>query len=465
MRKRALGVLLVFLLTACQSASQHFSHGRFDRVWLDPPQGDVHQVVLWLMPGYSRTGTDRNIARLLANEGALVISVSVPALLARMAQDEDDCLLPAGDLENLSHEVQARVGLEQYVTPLVAGRDAGAALTYAVLNQAPLESFAGGLSMGFAPEASLPKPLCTGRALKVSFDAEQEQGALQAADAPMKPWAITESEDLTAAARDFLRQIPAAVPVPVDLDLQSADKAARARALTLTYRQLITHLPERPAVALAKPGELPLIEVPVQDAAGAPPVWALFWSGDGGWAGLDVQISAALAAQGVPVVGVDSLRYFWQPRNPDGMAADLRQIMTKYGDRWPEARVILIGYSQGADVLPFAFNRLPLALQRRVEQIVLLGPGQRAAFTFHVSQWLGGEGDHPILPEARLLPATRTVCIYGEDDAEDSLCPLLQNVLPVEMLPGGHHFDGDMTGIAQRILTLSAAQESSVKGP
>ncbi|MES1992651.1 MAG: AcvB/VirJ family lysyl-phosphatidylglycerol hydrolase [Pseudomonadota bacterium] len=454
MRRRILGVLLLFLLTACQSSSQHFSHGRFDRVWLDLPQSDIHQVVFWLMPGYSRTGTDRNMARLLADEGALVISVSVPALLARMAPDEDDCLLPSGDLENLSHEVQARVGLERYLPPVVAGRDAGAALTYAVLNQAPLDSFAGGLSVGFAPELPLPKPLCTGRALNIRFDAEQELGTLQATSGPMGPWAVTESEEMTASTHDFLTQIPAALPVPVNLNLQSTGKAARAQALTLTYHQLIAHLPERPPVALAKPGDLPLVEVPAQGASD-PPVWALFLSGDGGWAGLDINISDALAARGVPVVGLDSLRYFWQPRTPEQMAADLQRIMSKYGPRWPQARVILIGYSQGADVLPFAFNRLPLAFQRRVEQIVLLGPGQRAAFTFHVSQWLGGEGDHPILPEARLLPATRTVCIYGEDDAEDSLCPLLQGVLPVEALPGGHHFDGDMTGIAQRILSLS----------
>ncbi|MGB7288919.1 MAG: hypothetical protein WBC62_02335, partial [Candidatus Macondimonas sp.] len=119
MTRCLLVMVLLAVLTACQDTSQPFSNGRFERVWLDFPQGDVRQVVLWLMPGYSRTGTDRGIARALADEGALVISVSTPALLARMAEEDGDCILPAGDLENLAHEVQARVGLERYLPPWV----------------------------------------------------------------------------------------------------------------------------------------------------------------------------------------------------------------------------------------------------------------------------------------------------------------------------------------------------------
>jgi type IV secretory pathway VirJ component len=93
-------------------------------------------------------------------------------------------------------------------------------------------------------------------------------------------------------------------------------------------------------------------------------------------------------------------------------------------------------------------------MQARVERIVLLGPGEQATFTFRVSQWwrASGGADLPVLPEARLLPAARTLCVYGQDEATESLCPRLRGILPVVALPGGHHFDGDMTGIALRIL-------------
>ncbi|MGB5234963.1 MAG: AcvB/VirJ family lysyl-phosphatidylglycerol hydrolase [Candidatus Macondimonas sp.] len=454
MTRRLLVMVLLAVLTACQDASQPFSNGRFDRVWLDFPQGDVRQVVLWLMPGYSRTGTDRGMARALADEGALVISVSTPALLAHMAEEDGDCILPAGDLENLAHEVQARVGLERYLPPWVGGRGSGAALTYAVLAQAPLDSFVGGFSLDFAPTLALSLPLCPGRALTASFDPGRMLATLQPVASALAPWAVVEGRETLAATRHFLDQIPAALRVPMEpLPLAHRVDAGATQALRQAYRAVSARLPEQPAVAVVKAGKLPLIEIPAQGAIDAP-VWAVLLSGDGGWAGLDRSLSKALAARGVPVVGLDSLRYFWQSRTPEGLAADLQRIVSDYGARWQRSRVILIGYSQGANVLPFAFNRLSLEVQASVERIVLLGPGEQAAFTFRVSQWwhAPGDADLPLLPEVRLLPAARTLCVYGKDEAAESLCPRLQGILPVVALPGGHHFDGDLTGIAQRIL-------------
>ena len=39
--------------------------------------------------------------------------------------------------------------------------------------------------------------------------------------------------------------------------------------------------------------------------------FALLLTGDGGWAGLDQELAARLAASGVPTVGLNSLKYFW----------------------------------------------------------------------------------------------------------------------------------------------------------
>lgn len=44
---------------------------------------------------------------------------------------------------------------------------------------------------------------------------------------------------------------------------------------------------------------------------------AIFYSGDG-WADFDAKVSAGLMRQGIPVVGVSSLKYFWQAHTPEG---------------------------------------------------------------------------------------------------------------------------------------------------
>ena len=63
-------------------------------------------------------------------------------------------------------------------------------------------------------------------------------------------------------------------------------------------------------------------------------LFAVFLSGDGGWAGIDKNVAAALAARGISVAGVDSLRYFWTARTPQGLAADLDRILRYYAFHW-----------------------------------------------------------------------------------------------------------------------------------
>ncbi|WP_233446972.1 virulence factor family protein, partial [Ideonella azotifigens] len=205
----------------------------------------------------------------------------------------------------------------------------------------------------------------------------------------------------------------------------------------------------------AQLADLPVIEVPATaEAAGGPNAdrFAVLLSGDGGWASIDKGIAAAMAAKGIPLVGVDSLRYFWSARTPEGLATDLDRLIRFYSHRWKRSEVILIGYSQGADVLPFAVNRLPAATRTRVRLTALLGLGQKASFEFHLSNWIGPSGDRPIAPEAQQLVAARTLCIYGQDE-KNSLCPTLAP-LHARPLPlaGGHHFGGDYDALAGHVL-------------
>ena len=180
----------------------------------------------------------------------------------------------------------------------------------------------------------------------------------------------------------------------------------------------------------------------------------LFVSGDGGWAELDREVSAGLARRGIPVVGVNSLKYFWTGRTPEQTARDLGRIIRHYCALWEKEKAALIGYSLGADILPFAVNRLDDAVKSRVELIVLLGPGLQADFEFHLSDWLGSgsKSARPLMPEGLKLKDTRLLCCYGEHES-GSLCPKLQgdNIKDVA-LSGAHHFGGNYAQIADTIL-------------
>jgi len=181
---------------------------------------------------------------------------------------------------------------------------------------------------------------------------------------------------------------------------------------------------------------------------------AVIYSGDGGWAGLDRDVGTALVAAGVPVVGVSSLQYFWTRRTPDGAAKDLERVLRHYLSAWHRRRAVLVGYSAGADVLPFLVTRLPADLRREVAAVALLGPSETASFEFHVAEWLGHDDDSalPVAPEVARLAGTKILCFYGQDES-DSLCPKLPPGA-VKLFPeqGAHHFGGHYDVLARSIL-------------
>lgn len=202
-----------------------------------------------------------------------------------------------------------------------------------------------------------------------------------------------------------------------------------------------------PAKSLA---DLPLHEIPAVNDSGSALVF--FASGDGGWAGLVKRVARDLAAKGFPVVGLNSLSYLWHRKDPDRAARDMERALRHYLDAWKKTEIVLVGYSSGADILPFMATRLPDDLRARVRLLVLVGPGEQAAFEFHFRDWFGmtPKGvQYPILPEIRRLTGKEVVCVSGAEE-DGGLCPALPpGLAKVVTLPGGHHVDGDYDRLAE----------------
>jgi len=204
--------------------------------------------------------------------------------------------------------------------------------------------------------------------------------------------------------------------------------------------------------AIATATKLPLIEVPA--TRGNSDTLVVFVSGDGGWANIDKSMSRVLADHGMPVVGLNALQYFWKKRTPDEASRDLQRILDAYLSKWKKDRVLFIGYSRGADVLPAMINRLPQRLQSRTRMIALLGASPKVEFEFHVGDWMrtSSKSGYLVKPEVDKLSSQSILCIYGEDD-KDSLCPALKGPrIGTLMLKGAHHFDGGYDKLATIIL-------------
>ncbi|MEO6932225.1 MAG: AcvB/VirJ family lysyl-phosphatidylglycerol hydrolase, partial [Chitinophagaceae bacterium] len=84
----------------------------------------------------------------------------------------------------------------------------------------------------------------------------------------------------------------------------------------------------------------------------------IYISGDGGWNSFSQGFTKQLASSGYPVVSLNANKYFWKKKTPAQAAADVTLLMNEYCRLWDRATVSIIGYSFGADVTPFVYNRL-----------------------------------------------------------------------------------------------------------
>jgi type IV secretory pathway VirJ component len=87
--------------------------------------------------------------------------------------------------------------------------------------------------------------------------------------------------------------------------------------------------------------------------------------------------------------------------------------------------------------------------------IALLGFAKSADFEIQVYGWLGlppGPEALPVAPELAKIPPALIQCFYGEKES-DTACPQLASQgVEVIRTPGGHHFGGYYTALADRIL-------------
>jgi type IV secretory pathway VirJ component len=198
---------------------------------------------------------------------------------------------------------------------------------------------------------------------------------------------------------------------------------------------------------------LPLVELPATRQHGDR--FAIMISGDGGWRRIDTKVTDKLRADGMPVVGFLANDFFRTRRTPDDCGCALERVIRYYRIVWKKPNVVVIGYSRGADVLPFMASRIPADLRPTIKLIALLGLEPMIDFKYSPSWWFWHTKKEPqfaVKPELEKLRGMNILCVYGEKE-KTSLCHQLEpGLAKVLREPGGHHFAGKYHDIADAII-------------
>lgn len=167
----------------------------------------------------------------------------------------------------------------------------------------------------------------------------------------------------------------------------------------------------------------------------------LYITGDGGMNTFSKNLSSGFQSAGYSVTSIDAKSYFWKKKTPDQAASDIDAYLQAQTGKRKSAQLVLIGYSFGADVMPFIVNKLPAAVQQRIKSVILLSPGATTDFEIHWSDMLGMDKKRSmdVVAEVAKLRAN-TVILAGSDEKSVYQSKAKTNY-HLEILPGGHHYD------------------------
>lgn len=408
---------------------------------ISDPQVKEKGIVVLLSDGDGWGAQEDSMSDALTADGAVVVGVDLPDYYAELGEEKRDCLYLVSDIEELSRQIHRDREMTTYRPPLVAGIGAGGSLALAIAAQTPFSTIGATLAVDPEPSIPLSKILCT-PAPKIRVDGGMSYGLTEGALPNAVDVVFT--PEAGEGGRDHVDDLKRSHP---GIEVIAQDEVSEDALLTVS-RSMLTA-----AATNGSPLDLPIVPI---ESAPTRNTMAIIYSGDGGWRDIDQKLGAHLQDEGIPVVGVDALRYFWNEKTPEQTAADLSRIIATYRERWQVENVVLIGYSFGANILPATYRRLPESDRQAVRLVSLLALSHQADFEIAVTGWLGytGAGKHgdPVDDLSGVEP-NKIQCIHGVEE-EDSACPAVEEIAgtDVESRKGGHHFDGDYEALTRLIV-------------
>ncbi|MET0355523.1 MAG: AcvB/VirJ family lysyl-phosphatidylglycerol hydrolase [Cellvibrio sp.] len=391
---------------------------------------------------------NEDYARKFAALSYYVAIIDDHLLLNSSNHKPDQCLNLAKQITAIGDQLQTHFKLNAAELPILVGVEDGAATSYAALAQAEKQKFHAAVGINLSTDLKLTANLCSLENVKTSAQGDSQVLA-PVNRLPASFYVFQDKNTSNTASKEFTDKIG-------NLKLTQEDDKEHALSEAIQILQWLDPRLTDQRSSDTSDSDLPIIEVPVDEKATTQKsTLVVLITGDGGWAAIDKNIAKILAAQGIPTVALDALSYFWKARTPEETTRDVESIIGQYLEKWNKKDVILIGYSFGADVLPFIANNLTDESKKQLALVALLGMGKTAAFEFRLSSWMNADKSSsrlPILPEIQKMKWANTICIYGLDDTSANCLPTVEMGVKAISMPGDHHFNEKYEDLVQHIL-------------
>lgn len=464
----SLTIALVFVLNANALENDVISYGPFGNVTIYKPAAAPKSFVLFISGdgGWNKGVID--MAKNIANQDAMVVGLNILTYYKNIKKENVKCYYPAGDLENLSLEIQKRYKFPTYFKPILVGYSAGSTLAYGALAQAPANTFKGVIALGFCPDMELDKAFCNGLALTTKVLKPGKSFFLNPSSKLTAPFIVLHgANDLECPYKDavaYMKEVNTEqlITLPNVGHGFSVTKNWMPQFITAfkkiqntqnyTEEKNVESKSKQPQNFQVYQTNLPLTIIHSETNENLP--LAFMISGDGGWTSFDQKLGEQFSKAGIPIVGLDAQDYFWNTKTPQKSALDISNAIKHYLQQWNKDSFILVGYSFGASVVPFIAGNFPNELKEKIKGVYSLSPDETADFEIHLLDMAGISSveKYNVINEINKIKLLNPVCFFGSEESEAVRKTFETSVSKVIILAGDHHFDNDFASIVQSVL-------------
>jgi type IV secretory pathway VirJ component len=179
--------------------------------------------------------------------------------------------------------------------------------------------------------------------------------------------------------------------------------------------------------------------------------FVILFPGDGGWVDFIDVWAKTFQEKGISVVGFNTIPYFIDEKKPEQIATDLQRVIMNFSHALHKKKVMIGGYSYGAEILPFAYNQMDTSYKSIITKLLLCAPSTTAAFKVSPNYNYDPLLCTLILPDVLKIEPEKI--FFFCDNSNFSLC----NALPLEnkyriiKLQAGHMFIGKGKDVANII--------------
>jgi type IV secretory pathway VirJ component len=186
------------------------------------------------------------------------------------------------------------------------------------------------------------------------------------------------------------------------------------------------------------------------------PVFYLI-SGDGGWNNFDNSFCEELSKKGVPIVGLDSKKFFWKAKSPEETTQALQQVIGFYNKQFARESFVIAGYSFGADIVPFIVTKFSPDIRKKLSNVILMSPDRYGDFEIHLTDMLNlglSKRKYNIVEEVKKINFATITCIFGKDEDAVNVNSFRKTGKDILILPGDHHYNDNYQLLSDNILKL-----------